>query len=181
VTTLRPRIGIENEQAREGRARQRLDERAGVAGPQSDVFELFALDCRKRFRDAIDEGLGADQSDVAIGARLCDEMLAAAEADLDPDLARRKREQRAAFDRGFCPDFKLRQPALDERRMVTSKRLAMRASIERTPPALRQAGALCTFLSVWRNQEAKRLKSSARSIFSQEKPPSASGLRPKWP
>ena len=48
--------------------------------------------------DAVLIGLAADQADLAIMRRLPGEALAAAEADLEPDLPRRCREQRARID-----------------------------------------------------------------------------------
>ena len=67
-----------------------------VARPQPHVADAAALDRRQRLGDAVDERLAADEADVGMGERLGDEMLAAAEADFEPQLARREVEQRRA-------------------------------------------------------------------------------------
>ncbi len=53
----------------------------------------FGVDCAQHLDDAVLERLAADQADIWIVGRLPDQVLAAAEADLQPDFAGRRREQ----------------------------------------------------------------------------------------
>ncbi len=55
-------------------------------------------------------------------------------------------------------------------------------SISRTDTGLGQTpGVGPAHRDVLADQAKARFSSSTRSVFSQEKPPSASGVRPKWP
>ncbi len=52
---------------------------------------------------AVDERLAADEADVLMLLRLPQQMLAGAEADLEPDLADRNREEIRQFARRRAP------------------------------------------------------------------------------
>ena len=58
----------------------------GVAGEQADVADIVRFDLRQDLRHAVDIGLAADEAGLRKGARFGDQMLAAAEADLEPDI-----------------------------------------------------------------------------------------------
>ena len=74
------------------RARRRVQTRT-LASPRSSI-------ARQRLGDAVDERLAADQADLGIGRACAAEMLAAAEADLEPDRDAGAGEQRARVDCG---------------------------------------------------------------------------------
>ncbi len=107
-------------------------------------------------------------------------MLGAAKTDLEPYLARRERKQRAAIANGPLLDFEFRQTLLDQTRMIGAQLLAAAASVKRAP---RRVGGrfLPGGLRRNTNQETRPRNWLTRSVFSHEKPPSASGGRPKWP
>ena len=88
VALLGPGIGKQDERAGDRGVRQPAQQRAGVVGVQADVGELLALDGAQRLDDAVLERLAADQADVRVGARLPQQMLGPAEADLEPHLRR---------------------------------------------------------------------------------------------
>jgi hypothetical protein len=124
-------------------------------------------------RDAVDEDLGADQPDPGVGGRLGGEMLAAAEADLEPDRGRRRGEAAARVERRAAfrqRQGELRQPVLEQAAAAGPQPSAAAAAIEARPVGpVRSA------------QWSADFSPSTRSSRSQEKPPSASAGRPKWP
>jgi hypothetical protein len=103
-------------------------------------------------------------------ARLRQQMFATTKADFEPDFAGDEGEKSSGVGDRPGRDFKLRQAVFDQPGVVGPQRLAAAAPIERAPRAF-----------VVAVQETRPRNWLARSVFSQEKPPSASGLRPKWP
>src|SRR5579883_1792486 len=180
VPPLGPGVRVKNEEPRYGAIRQRFDQRAGVARPEPDIVEPLLFDRRQRLGDAVDERFGADEADIAMRQGLGDQMLAAAKADFEPDLAGLERKKRRAIKPRRDAHFDLRQQFTQQRCVMAAQGLAMRPSINDAPLA-GLAGGRRIIVVVQRDQAARRLKFSTRSVFSQEKPPSASGLRPKWP
>ena len=69
---------------------------------QPDIGRAGALDLAEEPRHAVDEDFAADEADIGMGPRLGRQMLAGAEADLEPDLTRR-RANRAAGSSVPCP------------------------------------------------------------------------------
>jgi hypothetical protein len=69
---------------------------------QSDVCEAEHVDCGERLRYAVDERLASDEADIRIFRCCTDQMLAAAEADLEPDIGDRlpKQSRDVAFGGG---------------------------------------------------------------------------------
>ena len=65
----------------------------GVAREQPDVADVMAFDLRQDFCHAVDIGLAADEAGRALRTRCRGQMLAAAETDLELDLAGRRIEQ----------------------------------------------------------------------------------------
>ena len=65
----------------------------GVAVMDADGGELGRLDLAEQARHAIDERLAADEANVRMMLRLPKEMLARAEADLEPNVGNGLREQ----------------------------------------------------------------------------------------
>ena len=160
--------------------RQRFDQRARVAGANPDVGELLLVDRRQQLGDAVDEGLAADEADVRLFARPGGQMLAAAEADLEPEFAGAN-GRTGSRPRARPVDLEPRQQFGHEPRVIGAQRLALAAPVER--PTLDRVGRGVRLRSApsSRHDQARRANWSARSVFSQEKPPSASGARPKWP
>ena len=159
---------------------------ARVARAQPDIVEALLVDRRQQLGDAVDERLAADEADIGILARLRDQMLAAAEADLEPDFARRKCEQGLARGERRDIHFEPRQQLRDEARVMGAQRLAPAAAINSAAPVRAGLGGVGFAARRERRQDGSRdyarpRNCSARSVFSQEKPPSASGVRPKWP
>ena len=73
--------------------------------------------------------------------RLGDEMLAAAEADFEPDFARLETKERGAIKPCRRTDFQLRQQFLDERSVMAAQGLAVRSTVDRAPLASVAAGS----------------------------------------
>ena len=61
----------------------------------ADRFQETILNGAKQTGDAVDEGLAANEADVGMLLRLPQQVLARAEADLEPHLPHRNREERA--------------------------------------------------------------------------------------
>ena len=176
-----PGIGVEHENARKECVRSRLDNGLSVAAPQAHVGELLALDPGKRRDDAVEKRLAADNPNIGIGLRLLNEMLACAEPDLQPHFARRRGERTPRRQR-LRRNRKQRQRFGEQTLLARAKRLAAAASIE--PASRRRPVASAdsqSSASQWAAGQARARSVSARSVFSHEKPPSASGARPKWP
>jgi hypothetical protein len=172
MAELRPGVGKEDEDARERSCRKRGKNKPRIIDEEPDVAEPLPLDLGEQLDDAILEDLAADDPDTGMRCRLCGEMLAPAEADLEPDLVNRRMKECAGFERAGIGqrDSEPRQQSFQQVLLARAQLAAAPATIEK--PLLRALllGA----------QNARR-SSSTRSSRSQEKPPSASGGRPKWP
>ena len=81
---LGPGIGEQHEDALEAGVGQGAQQQAGVVDHHAEIAEPRALGVREQARDAGDVGLAADQADLGVGRGLRGEMLAGAEADLEP-------------------------------------------------------------------------------------------------
>src|SRR3546814_6156972 len=107
--------------------------------------------------------------------RLGRKMLAAAESHFEPEIAGRTAEQ----PRGIEPpaprqnNTRLRQQFGEGAPAPRPEGPAATPSVERPARTLRRCSA--------GNQVSAALSGSTRSVRSQEKPPSGSGARPKWP
>ena len=104
-------------------------------------------------------------------AGLRGEMLAAAEADLEPERSARVREGRERIAR---IDAQPRQKRADQLVLRRPQPLALAAAVERARGVAPGRGRPV-------RQDSAERSVSTRSVRSHEKPPSASGLRPKWP
>ena len=103
-------------------------------------------------------------------AGLRGEMLAAAEADLEPERSARVREGRERIAR---IDAQPRQKRAEQLVLRRPQPLALAAAVERARGVARPGRPV--------RQDSAERSVSTRSVRSHEKPPSASGLRPKWP
>ena len=86
VPRLGPGIGKEQEQAIEAGRRQARHEVARVAGVEAHVGQVKRIDVAKRAGHPVHERLGAEEEHVGPPRRLGRQVLAAAKADLQPDL-----------------------------------------------------------------------------------------------
>ena len=173
VPTLRPRVGIEQVDAGERGRGQPVEQPGGVIVMQADIAEGAVGDRRDRLGHAGDEGLDADEAGAGVGRGVGGQMVAPAEADLEPDVIDRRgeqRRQRGRRRRGEV-DGEGRVGVGHEAAAAGGKGLALPPAVE--PPSL---------LAVHAQTQRRALRSvSARSVFSHEKPPSSSAGRPKWP
>ena len=81
---------------------QAIEQEARVVGEDADPpGRAVGLQMAQEAGDPLDEGLAADEADGRIGAHLMGEVLAGAEADLEPEVLDRRREQRAQVDRSL--------------------------------------------------------------------------------
>lgn len=112
-----------------------------------------------------------------MGLGLASQMLAGAEADLEPDLGGGLREKAGGIKGVLLGEVDLEagQQAREEITLARAEAAAAAPAID-DPPSLRAVvrGALAAQAKAKRN-------SGTRSRRSQENPPSASGARPKWP
>jgi hypothetical protein len=104
--------------------------------------------------------------------RLGNQVLTAAEADLQPDRINRAGKQRLKIGRRRRRDIdaQARQQRGEQFRLAGAQPFAL-------APAVERAGTGFALLA----QLTARFRLAARSVCSQEKPPSRSGARPKWP
>ena len=92
VPPFRPWIRIDEIDARERTGRQPGEHIDRVAVMQPDVGELARRDRGQRLGHAVDERLDADEAGARMLLGLRDQVLAAAEADLEADVVDRLRE-----------------------------------------------------------------------------------------
>src|SRR6185437_11516306 len=98
--------------------------------------------------DAVEIGLAADQPDIGVLLGLPHQMLAGAEADLEPDLARaEQRRQIELLRRGWNGDEELGQQGVEQGFLPGPKLLAATAAVER---ALTGLGFLPILMGRWR-------------------------------
>ena len=76
---------------------------------EPDIGELLPLEAGQRHGDAVEKRLAADEADIGVGLRLLDEMLAGAEADLQPDVRSARRRKALPERERFRVDLKPRQ------------------------------------------------------------------------
>ena len=131
----------------------------------ANVGEAGIVDLGEQAGQPIDEGLAADQTDIGPDPRLGREMLAAAETDFEPHRLWGMIEQGDRVEFRPQRDPQVRQQLLDQGLAARAQLLAV------TPPI--------QYSSLY--QLSAAVSVSTRSRRSQEKPPSSSGARPKWP
>jgi hypothetical protein len=163
---------------------------------QSHVRKPFTLDCGERLGHAVDEGFDPQKADCGLTRGLIDEMLAAAKSDFDTDFLDADVKERAQI--GRCRRCQVerqpRQQCFDQVGLVQPQPLALAAAKKSSRP-LGSGGSFVVVEilavhataqsrgrgrnSIASDQATAFLMVSAMSVFSQEKPPSASGARPK--
>ena len=167
-----PGIGEQQEGARDRTIGQPIHQVAGIIGPDADVGNVLAFNLAQQGRDAVAIDLATDHECFGIAQGLPGEMLAGAETDFEPARGghrsrgiesepRKQRLHQALLARAKAPAD---APAVKIPWSWTLRRAARVFVVRRSPAQWRAAFRLST-----------------RSRRSQEKPPSGSGLRPKWP
>ncbi len=185
MSLFRPRIRKQDEYPLQRCRRHPFDESARVIRENPDVVERPAGgrrgDLRQQPGNAVYVRLAADKSDIRVGRRLRRQMFAASETDLKPDRANRPVETVPQIEgQGLRIERKPRQQAIH-------KRLTARPQAPAAPPAMQYLFPLVHHGRTSRDRPAPvpqvnaAVSESARSVRSHEKPPSASGPRPKWP
>ena|SRR5436190_23382208 len=142
---------------------------------EPDVAERLIGNRGEDFGHAVDERLYSDETGLRTRFCLIDEMFAAAEPDFEEDLhdwvgiVGIKNSQVVHL----APEIerKAGQQRLEQRRLLR---------FELVPLAPAEKCALRSVV-LGRDQRTARLRASARSVFSQENPPSFSQARPKCP
>jgi hypothetical protein len=99
VPRLGPGVGEEDEGAGDRPRRQGGEEEACVVGEEADVGEVVVGDRGGQAGDAVLEDLAADKADLRVRLGLRGKVLAAAEADFQPDRLDRVRKQGREVDR----------------------------------------------------------------------------------
>ncbi len=161
VTRLGPGVGEENEDAFETGRRKGFEKHPHVRVEDPDIGKAMAFDKIQQTRHAVQPNLRADQGDVGMAFCLPGKMLSAAKPDFQP-------EPFAAFKIGLAV------PA-DDNAQFRQKRIDQELAAGRKPAPPAASPGLSA------GQEKAFLSSPARSVLSQENPPSASASRPKWP
>ena len=112
--------------------RQPGQELGGIACEQADVADVGGLDLREDLRHAVDVRLAADEAGRGEVLRFRRKMLAAAEADLEPQIVGRGIEDLAGIRRCFAVDGerKTRQQMIDQLGLVLPELVALAASEE---------------------------------------------------
>ena len=161
VARLGPGVGEENEDALEAGRRKGFEKYRHVRVENPDVGKAMALDEDQQVRHAVQPHLDADQRDLGMAFRLPGKMLAAAKPDFQP-------EPFAKLVIGFAV-------LADDNPQFRQQR------IDQEPASGRKPAPPAASPGLPAGQEKAFLSSPARSVFSQENPPSASASRPKWP
>ena len=82
VPRLLPRVRKQNEHARQTGRREARQQGADVIAQDPDIGELPPIHLAQQGDHAVNERLGADQSDIRVRGRLRRQMFAATKADL---------------------------------------------------------------------------------------------------
>src|SRR5581483_11309059 len=99
VPLLWPRIGIKEVDLGERGGRQPVENVDGIAVEQADIAETELGNGGYGLGHSVQEGLDADEADIGVPGRRIDQMLAAAEADFETDLAHGDGEDGAELGR----------------------------------------------------------------------------------
>ena len=93
MPSLGPRIGEQDEDAAERGVRQRRQQEPRVVDEDTDVAEVAAAHLGQELNHAVLEHLGTEKTDLRMRRCLLGQVLAGAEADLEPELGRRNGEE----------------------------------------------------------------------------------------
>jgi len=170
---LWPGVREKHESALNRGLRQGGQQQPCIVAEQPDITETRPIYIGQQTRNAIDKRLAADKTDFRVFPCLPGQMLTGAKSDFEPDRTRVPCKQGVGIQlfRFRIPvasgqrDFDLRQQPVDQNLAAGAERSAEAPTVQRP---LRSVAQLNADFSV-----------SAISVFSQAKPPSASGWRPK--
>ena len=166
-----PRIRKQDEHATDRGRRKRRDHQSRVIGKDPNIIEPPPLDLRKQLDYPVLEYFAADKPGLRILLGQLREMLATTETDLEPNRGPCITEERCDVEMTRCRKI-YRQP----RQQVVDEGLL--SGTQRPPAAAAEDLRTPLRLAARYAQKARR-SSSTRSSLSHEKPPSASGRRPK--
>ena len=99
VAEFGPGVGEEDEDAAQACRRKCRDQEPRVVDEEAHIVEPATLDFGEEPSDAVLEDLGADEGVLGMGRRLRREVLARAEADLEPELGEGTGEERFGIER----------------------------------------------------------------------------------
>ena len=178
MLSLWPGIGEQDEQPIDAGGLETVEQHAGVVRENAHAFEAQPMRASQQRGDTVHVRFAADTADLGMGQRLPDQMLAGAEADLQPDLSRRAWKKQPRIE--LLTVGRQRQTQIGQ---SLGQQIALRRA---------QRAAKLSAVGPWpaRRRRPQRLghpaanslrKPSTRLVTSQEKPPSGSGARPKWP
>src|SRR6185437_3464852 len=139
-----PGIGMENEGATKALRRERRDHQPRIVNKEPHIRELMLFHFRQKMRDPRLEDLAADEAAIGIRSGMKSQMLAGAEADLEPDLADRLVEEAARIQRRAAlwqGQTKLRQQRLEQSALSDAQRTAAPAAVK--PPLWRIRTRAC--------------------------------------
>ncbi len=159
VARLGPGVGKENEDAFEARWGKGFEKHPHVCVEDPDTGKAMAFDKIQQACHAVQPHLRADQRDVGMAFCLPGKMLSATEPDFQPEPFAK---------------FKVGSAVLaDDNPQFWQKRVDQELATGRKPAPPAASPGLTA------GQEKAFLSSPARSVLSQENPPSASASRPK--
>jgi len=175
VTGFRPGVGKQHEYTANACVRQGVHQDARVIIVNTHIFQTRLIDMGKQAGDTVDKWLTADKADLRMVGGLGRQVLACTEADFQPDIRAGRTEPRTQSVlslQAFRVDSKLRQQAVNQSLATEAQLFAVPSAIPARVGIFRCA-----------DQDAPKadFRSAAMSVRSQEKPPSSSGMRPKWP
>ena len=103
VAPLGPRIRVQDEQPTDRRLVQAGQQQPRIVGKEADIVEPAPGNPAQEAGHAVDKGFAADEPDLRMGGGLRGQVLAGAEANLEPDLgdAGRKKSSRVKRGSGF--------------------------------------------------------------------------------
>lgn len=142
----------------------------------ADVCKTAVFNQAQYGCNAVDEWLATDKSDIRVSLGLSGKMFAAAEPDFEPKILNRAGKQ-GLHVHGLIIGRQLQPKARQE---IVDQGLAAGTQFVPPPPAVEPRFVLNISVAGQLAPKAD-FKSSTRSVRSQEKPPSSSGERPKWP
>lgn len=163
VAAFGPGIGEEDEHAPEAAVGKPVDHAGRLVGVDAHVAQSLPFRGGGEACGAVEVGIRPDDADVRVAGGLPCEVLARPETDLEPGVVGLGAEDGGGLERPVR-EAECRQYAC-----------------ERVAPAGTEGTAATSAAEPVVLQVRAAFRSSARSVRSQEKPPSASGRRPKCP
>jgi hypothetical protein len=135
LALFRPRVGIEQVSPDHARFRKPIEEEGRVLVVEADIGKTALVDPGQGLGHAVQEGLDADKPGFGVFLGFSKEMLAAAEADFQADLAHFGSEQGAQVPGRGCRkvELELGKERLEPRGLTGPQRFALAAAEEGAP------------------------------------------------